>query len=101
MQEVPAPCWPRCRHSPSRSASPPACCSAAFVGSPRFGWSTCPRRLPRLDDPGIARLTNPGYRNAIYCMPLTRDAPLDRRLLRDDVYERLRDAIVAGTLAPG
>jgi DNA-binding GntR family transcriptional regulator len=34
-------------------------------------------------------------------MPLIRDAPLDRRLLRDDVYERLRDAIVAGTLAPG
>lgn len=29
------------------------------------------------------------------------DATLDRRLLRDDVYRRLRDAIVDGTLAPG
>lgn len=29
------------------------------------------------------------------------DATLDRRLLRDDVYSRLRDAIVDGTLAPG
>ena len=28
-------------------------------------------------------------------------APIGRRLLRDDVYGRLRDAIVDGTLAPG
>ncbi len=35
-------------------------------------------------------------------MPLP-DVPatIDRRLLRDDVYARLRDAIVDGTLAPG
>ncbi|WP_336631727.1 MULTISPECIES: GntR family transcriptional regulator [unclassified Microbacterium] len=33
-------------------------------------------------------------------MPLD-DAPLSRTLLRDDVHARLRDAIVAGTLAPG
>ena len=39
---------------------------------------------------------------AIYCMPIPRNAPaIDRRLLRDDVYGRLRDAIVDGTLAPG
>jgi DNA-binding GntR family transcriptional regulator len=35
-------------------------------------------------------------------MPIPRDAPaIDRRLLREDVYRRLRDAIVEGTLAPG
>ena len=39
---------------------------------------------------------------AIYCMPIPTDAPaLDRRLLRDDVFRRLRDAIVDGTFAPG
>lgn len=35
-------------------------------------------------------------------MPIPTDAPaLDRRLLRDDVFRRLRDAIVDGTFAPG
>ena len=35
-------------------------------------------------------------------MPLAQDfPPIDRRLLRDNVYGRLRDAIVNGTLAPG
>ena len=35
-------------------------------------------------------------------MPLPEHAaPIDRRLLRDDVYRRLRDAIVDGSLAPG
>jgi DNA-binding GntR family transcriptional regulator len=35
-------------------------------------------------------------------MPIPRGAPaIDRRLLREDVYRRLRDAIVDGTLAPG
>ncbi|MCA2207244.1 GntR family transcriptional regulator [Nocardia rosealba] len=35
-------------------------------------------------------------------MPIPQDAGVvDRRLLRDDVYHRLRDAIVNGTLAPG
>lgn len=35
-------------------------------------------------------------------MPIPQNTPLiDRRLLRDDVYHRLRDAIVDGTLAPG
>jgi DNA-binding GntR family transcriptional regulator len=35
-------------------------------------------------------------------MPIPADAPaIDRRLLRDDVYGRLRDAIVDGTFAPG
>lgn len=35
-------------------------------------------------------------------MPIPQDSPaLDRRLLRDDVYRRLRDAIVDGTFAPG
>jgi DNA-binding GntR family transcriptional regulator len=35
-------------------------------------------------------------------MPLSQDfPPIDRRLLRDNVYGRLRDAIVNGTLAPG
>jgi len=35
-------------------------------------------------------------------MPIPPSAPaIDRRLLRDDVYGRLRDAIVDGTLAPG
>jgi DNA-binding GntR family transcriptional regulator len=39
---------------------------------------------------------------AIYCVPIPTDAPaLDRRLLRDDVFRRLRDAIVDGTFAPG
>lgn len=34
-------------------------------------------------------------------MPIPRNAPtIDRRLLRDDVYQRLRDAIVDGTFAP-
>ena len=35
-------------------------------------------------------------------MPVPRNAPaIDRRLLRDDVYRRLRDIIVDGSLAPG
>lgn len=35
-------------------------------------------------------------------MPIPENAPaIDRRLLRDDVYQRLRDAIVDGSLAPG
>jgi DNA-binding GntR family transcriptional regulator len=35
-------------------------------------------------------------------MPIPENAPaINRRLLRDDVYGRLRDAIVDGTLAPG
>jgi DNA-binding GntR family transcriptional regulator len=35
-------------------------------------------------------------------MPLPENDPaIDRRLLRDDVYHRLRDAIVDGSLAPG
>lgn len=35
-------------------------------------------------------------------MPIPQNAPaIDRRLLRDDVYRRLRDAIVDGTFAPG
>ncbi|RJU00313.1 GntR family transcriptional regulator [Arthrobacter frigidicola] len=35
-------------------------------------------------------------------MPIPRDAPIvDRILLRDDVYLRLRDAIVDGTFQPG
>jgi DNA-binding GntR family transcriptional regulator len=35
-------------------------------------------------------------------MPIPESAaPIGRRLLRDDVYGRLRDAIVDGTLAPG
>ena len=39
---------------------------------------------------------------AIYCMPIPSDrAGVDRSLLRDDVYRRLRDAIVDGTFAPG
>src|SRR6478752_3065923 len=39
---------------------------------------------------------------ATYCMPIPSDtAGVDRSLLRDDVYRRLRDAIVDGTFAPG
>lgn len=35
-------------------------------------------------------------------MPIPQDEPsIGRRLLRDDVYHRLRDAIVDGTLVPG
>lgn len=35
-------------------------------------------------------------------MPIPQDAPsIDRHLLRDDVFRRLRDAIVEGTFAPG
>jgi DNA-binding GntR family transcriptional regulator len=41
-------------------------------------------------------------RGAIYCVPIPETTPgLDRSLLRDDVYRRLRDAIVDGTFAPG
>ena len=40
--------------------------------------------------------------HAIYCMPIPPlPEALDRSLLRDDVFRRLRDAIVDGTLAPG
>ena len=39
---------------------------------------------------------------AIYCMPIpSGSAAVDRSLLRDDVYRRLRDAIVDGTFTPG
>ena len=35
-------------------------------------------------------------------MPIPRGTPaVDRTLLRDDVYRRLRDAIVEGTFTPG
>jgi DNA-binding GntR family transcriptional regulator len=38
----------------------------------------------------------------IYCMPIPTDgAAVDRSLLRDDVFRRLRDAIVDGTFRPG
>jgi DNA-binding GntR family transcriptional regulator len=38
----------------------------------------------------------------IYCMPVPHEVVWrERVLLRDDVYERLRDAIVEGTLEPG
>jgi DNA-binding GntR family transcriptional regulator len=40
--------------------------------------------------------------SAIYCMPIpVADTGLSRSLLRDDVYLRLRAAIVDGTLEPG
>jgi len=35
------------------------------------------------------------------CMPIPRTPAVARTLLRDDVYGRLRDAIVDGTFAPG
>lgn len=39
---------------------------------------------------------------AIYCMPIPSGAAaVGRSLLRDDVYRRLRDAIVDGTFTPG
>lgn len=39
---------------------------------------------------------------ATYCMPIPTNIPgVDRSLLRDDVFRRLRDAIVDGTFAPG
>lgn len=39
---------------------------------------------------------------AIYCMPIPQHASgVDRSLLRDDVFRRLRDAIVDGTFLPG
>lgn len=39
---------------------------------------------------------------AICCVPIpTNRPPVDRALLRDDVYRRLRDLIVDGTLVPG
>jgi DNA-binding GntR family transcriptional regulator len=39
---------------------------------------------------------------AICCMPIPAGGPaVDRSLLRDDVYRRLRDAIVDGTFQPG
>lgn len=39
---------------------------------------------------------------AIYCMPIPQSVPgVDRSLLRDDVFRRLRDAIVDGTFLPG
>ena len=38
----------------------------------------------------------------MYCMPIPSGGPVvDRSLLRDDVYRRLRDAIVDGTFTPG
>lgn len=39
---------------------------------------------------------------ATYCMPIPAGTDgVDRSLLRDDVFKRLRDAIVDGTFAPG
>lgn len=39
---------------------------------------------------------------ATYCVPIPSDRPpIDRALLRDDVYTRLRDRIIDGTFAPG
>jgi DNA-binding GntR family transcriptional regulator len=47
-------------------------------------------------------LTAVGSRATIYCMPVPQDVVgSPRALLRDDVYIRLRDAIVGGTLEPG
>ena len=38
----------------------------------------------------------------MYCMPIPSNQPTPRRsLLRDDVFHRLRDAIVDGTFSPG
>ena len=49
-------------------------------------------------------LTSARLWHAIYCMPIPEDAgssAVKRGLLRDDVYARLRDAIVDGTFSPG
>ena len=45
-------------------------------------------------------MTKPVSRNAIYCIPVPRTSLPPRPLLRDEVFERLRDAIVDGTLSP-
>ena len=45
-------------------------------------------------------LTPPLRADAIYCMPVPSTITPPRPLLRDEVFERLRDAIVDGTLAP-
>jgi len=38
----------------------------------------------------------------MYCVPIpSNSSAVDRSLLRDDIYRRLRDAIVDGTFAPG
>ena len=47
-------------------------------------------------------LTRTRLRCAIYCMPIPAEAtPVNRALLRDEVFARLRDAIVDGTFTPG
>lgn len=50
----------------------------------------------------IGRLGDFRWIWSVYCMPIPQNRPpIDRHLLRDDVYRRLRDAIVDGSLAPG
>ena len=47
-------------------------------------------------------LTAARSRCAIYCMPIPAgETPVYRALLRDEVFARLRDAIVDGTFRPG
>jgi DNA-binding GntR family transcriptional regulator len=65
--------------------------------------ATRPLRLSR-DSPshGGRTVADDHLGDAIYCVPIPETTPgLDRSLLRDDVYRRLRDAIVDGTFAPG
>ena len=51
---------------------------------------------------GRVDLRSEPTRCAIYCMPIPQQAPgVDRTLLRDDVFRRLRDAIVDCTFLPG
>ena len=51
---------------------------------------------------GLLRFVRGRTMRAIWCMPIPSGGPaVDRSLLRDDVYRRLRDAIVDGTFVPG
>ena len=60
-----------------------------------------------MNEPGLPRIVSQGLfycrrRYILYCMPTPQPQGIHKRsLLRNDVYESIRDAIVDGTFAPG
>src|SRR5688572_11317306 len=95
----PRPGW---RAGCGRAPAPPAP-RAAPAPAQRSAW-----RQASLAGPGFRHarpatfLTDRPPRRAIYCMPVPEEPLVVRRsLLRDDVFRRLRDAIVDGSFAPG
>src|SRR5687768_9395967 len=94
--------WPKLRNPiffmPGSTLNHPRCSPARCLGT-SLDVNRAASRPPRPQCRGVDAEQG---RCAIYCMPVPAPAaPIRTSLLRDTVHDRLRDAIVNGTLAPG